>query len=183
MAWTHALAFFIAKGLMDAGVPAALVYAPPSFQAIARTIDAVRADAGHLFSTLHRENPYAEGARRALLDALAAADRKLAEPASDASPAIEIPDLGASSPALVEARELIDEVDGEILALLARRALLSRRAAAAKAELGVGVRDARREALLLDARRRDASRLGLDEAAVGEIFEAVLRFSRKVQGS
>jgi prephenate dehydrogenase len=43
------------------------------------------------------------------------------------------------------------------------------------------VRDARREAALLEARRREAARLGLDPEAVGGIFEAVLRFSRGVQ--
>ena len=35
---------------------------------------------------------------------------------------LAIPDLGAQSPALRETRELIDDVDREIVALLARRA-------------------------------------------------------------
>src|SRR5262249_42835666 len=39
MAMTHALAFFVAKGMIDVGVPTDLVWAPPSFQAIARTIE------------------------------------------------------------------------------------------------------------------------------------------------
>lgn len=183
MASTHALAFFVAKGMIDAGVPVDLAYAPPSFQAIARTIESVRADAGHLFVALHRENPYAADARRSLLDALAAADRGLRDPipAAREAAALAIPHLGACSPALSEARELIDEVDRELLALLARRARLSRRAAEAKAELGAPVRDARREAELLEARRREAERLGLDAGAVGDIFDAVLRFSRQVQ--
>ncbi len=97
--------------------------------------------------------------------------------------ALDIPDLGSASPALGETRELIDEVDRELLALLARRGLLSRRAAAAKAELGMAVRDPRREAELLGARRRDAERAGLDPDAVGDIFEAILRFSRSLQGT
>src|SRR5262249_1923098 len=74
MAWTHALAFFVAKGMLDAGVPTELTFVPPSFQAILYTIAAVRADAGHLFTTLHRDNPYAAEARRALLDALGSVD-------------------------------------------------------------------------------------------------------------
>jgi prephenate dehydrogenase len=183
MAWTHALAFFVAKGMLDAGVPTSLVYVPPSFQAIERTIEAVRGDAGHLFTALHRENPYAGDARRALLDALGDADRKLRDPAADApgSSTLDIPDLGTFSSALGETRELIDDVDRELLSLLGRRALLARRAAAAKAELGLAVRDPRREAALLAARRRDAELLGLDPSAVGAVFEAVLGFSRKVQ--
>jgi prephenate dehydrogenase len=181
MAWTHALAFFVAKGMIDARVPVDLVYAPPSFQAIARTIASVRADAGHLFGALHRENPYAGDARRALLDAMGAADRGLRDPSEPAREALAIPDLGACSTALSEARELIDEVDRELLALLARRARLSRRAAEAKADLGAPVRDARREAALLEARRRQAEQLGLDAGAVADIFDAILRFSRQVQ--
>jgi prephenate dehydrogenase len=182
MAWTHALAFFVAKGMLDAGVPTSLVYVPPSFQAIERTIEAVRSDAGHLFTALHRENPYAADARRALLETLGATDRSLRDPGAGAEEAaLSIPDLGASSPALGETRELIDELDHDILALLARRALLSRRAASAKAELGVAVRDPRREAALLASRRREAEDRGLDPESVGEIFEAVLRFSRKLQ--
>jgi prephenate dehydrogenase len=184
MAYTHALAFFVAKGMLDAGVPVDLAYAPPSFQAIARTVASVRADAGHLYTALHRENPYAAEARHALMDALAKADRSLAGPEAAAAmeQVLAAPDLGAVSPALSEAREMIDDVDREIMALLARRALISRRAAAAKAELGVAVRDARREAELLEARRREAARLGLDPDAVAAIFEAILGFSRKVQG-
>ncbi len=183
MAWTHALAFFIAKGMLDAGVPTNLVYVPPSFQAIERTIDTVRGDAGHLFTALHRENPYAADARRALLDALGGADAKLRDTGADApeSASLAIPDLGACSPTLGETRELIDDLDRDLLSLLARRAVLSRRAAAAKAALGLAVRDPRREAALLSARRRAAALLGLDPEGVGAIFEAVLGFSRKVQ--
>ncbi|HRQ72608.1 MAG TPA: prephenate dehydrogenase/arogenate dehydrogenase family protein [Phycisphaerales bacterium] len=70
MAETHALAFLIAKGLIDirAGEDAAFV--PPSFHAMRAAVDAVRADAGHLFSVIQRDNPHAPAARRALLDAL-----------------------------------------------------------------------------------------------------------------
>lgn len=183
MAWTHALAFFLARGLLDAGVPTEAAFAPPSFQAIARTIELVRADAGHLYGVLQRENPYAADARRALREALDAADARLREPEGDAraEAALTVPDLGAASPVLSRTRALIDEVDRELLELLARRARLSRRAAVAKADLGAPVRDARREAELLDARRRGATQLGLDPESVSEIFEAVLRFSRQLQ--
>jgi prephenate dehydrogenase len=183
MALTHALAFFVAKGMLDAGAPAHLAYAPPSFQGLTRTIEAVRGDAGHLFVALHRENPYAADARRALLNALNAIDRGLADPASSpaATAALSIPDLGACSPDLREARELIDELDRELLALLARRAVLSKRAAAAKAGMGAAVRDPRREAALLEARHIEAQRLGLEPAAVADVFEAILRFSRGLQ--
>jgi len=184
MAFTHALAFFVAKGLLDAGAPSQAPYAPPSFQAIARTIESVRSDAGHLFEALHRENPYAREARHRLLDALTDIDHRLEQAASapkGASPSLAIPNLGAQSPELRETRELIDDLDRQLITLLAQRAQLSRRAARAKAELGRGVYDPQREALLVAARRLTAVELGLDPDSISEIFEAILRFSRRVQ--
>jgi len=180
MAYTQALAFFVSKGMLDAGVPLDAAYAPPSFQAMARTIETVRVDAGHLLATLHRDNPFAAEARRRLLDALTALDQGLARGDATPSPALSIPEP-AGSPQLAETRELIDEIDVALLDLLARRAGLARRAAHAKAELGRGVRDPQREAQLLEDRRRRADELGLDATAVAEIFQAILRFSRRLQ--
>lgn len=190
MAETHAVAFFIAKGMLDAAVGSHVAYAPPSFQAIARTVEVVRSDAGHLFRAIVGENPYAAGTRARLLEALAAVDATLARAGDregpDAPPASEgplsIPDLGATSPALRETRQLIDEIDRELVALLARRAELARRARKAKAELGAGVHDGAREASLLEARRAWAADAGLDGESVEDVFRAVLRFSRRIQG-
>ena len=47
----------------SAGEGAAFV--PPSFKALARPIDAVRSDAGHLFATIQNDNPFAAAARTA----------------------------------------------------------------------------------------------------------------------
>lgn len=185
MAWTHALAFFVAKGMLDAGAPAEAPYAPPSYQGIVRTIDAVRSDAGHLFATLHRSNAYARDARRALIQALTTIDQSLTDPGQDEDEEdpFAIPDLGAQSSDLRETRDLLDVLDRELLEVLARRSVLSARAARAKADIGAPIRDPRREAALLDARRRTAETLGLDPSAVADVFESILRFSRKVQGS
>lgn len=182
MALTHALAFFVAKGLLDAGVPLNAPHAPPSFRRLASAIEAVQVDAGHLFGPLHRRNPFAAPARRRVVEALEALDRILVEPEpARAEPELQIPDLGVHSPELRAARERIDALDGEILSLLARRAELARRAAKAKAEQGFGVTDPARESRLLAVRRQRAEELGLNPDAVEEIFQAVLRFSRAVQ--
>ncbi len=183
MAWTHALAFFVAKGMLDAGAPINAPHAPPSFQALARTVEAARSDAGHLYAALHRENPYAAEARKKLLAALQAADQGLVEPARGAPTApaqLSIP-ASAASPELYEARTLIDELDRELVGMFARRAQLARRAAKEKARMGRPVRDPAREAELLEARRRWAEERGLDPASVTDIFEAILHFSRHVQ--
>lgn len=183
MAWTHALAFFVAKGLLDAGVPVGAPHAPPSFQALARVVEAARADAGHLFSTLHLDNPHAAEARAKLLSALTAADRDLASAlvheAPPPSPLAPSPD--APSPSLGETRALIDDLDRELVGLLARRARLSLRAARDKARLGQPVRDPLREEQLVEARRRWAEARGLEPSGVAQVFEAILSWSRSIQ--
>ena len=183
MASTHALTYFVAKGLLDAGAGEGAPYSPPSFRAIARTLDLVRSDAGHLFAAINRENPFAAELRRRLIDALEAADGQLREvPDAPPAEALSIPALVEVPPALRETRDLIDELDRELIELLARRAKLSRRAGLAKAGAGRGVRDPEREAALLRVRRAWGKERGVDASSVDEIFDAVLRFSRRVQG-
>jgi prephenate dehydrogenase len=182
MAQTHALVFFVAKGMLDAGVPLDSTLAPPSFQRMARVVESIRQDAGHLYSALHRHNPFAAEARRRLIDALGAADRGLESAGQAAGGEVpSIPDLGAQAPELRETRALIDEADEEILELLSRRAALSQQIGRAKAERGWTVADPARERQLLDARRARAAELGLDADAVADIFSAILAFSRSLQ--
>ena len=184
MAHTHALTFFVAKGMLDAGAGMDVPFAPPSFQAISRTIETVRSDAGHLFAAIQRENPFAGEARRQLLEALVQIDRALEASPSDPSPEsarFAIPDLGSRSPELQETRELIDALDRELVGLLARRATLARRAAKAKAELGHPIADPEREARLIAERRSWAGSLELHPDEIDELFRAVLRFSRRAQ--
>jgi prephenate dehydrogenase len=185
MAETHALAYFVAKGMMNSRVQLDSENAPPSSRAMLRTVEAVRSDAGHLFAALHLDNPFAEGVRRRFLDALEEIDRSLREtdPAREAEVTgpMSIPDLGTHSPEIREVRDLIDDVDREIMTLLARRLLLARRAGRAKAELGAGVRDPQREAQLLNDRRSWAETLGLDPDEIAEIFQAVVQYSRRIQ--
>ena len=185
MAHTHALTFFVAKGMLDAGAGMDVPFAPPSFQAISRTIETVRSDAGHLFAAIQRENPFAGEARRQLLEALVQIDQALEAPPADRPPdsaRFAIPDLGARSPELQETRELIDEVwTARWSACLARRVTLARRAGKAKAELGHPIVDPEREARLLAERRAWADALQLDPEGMDELFRAILRFSRRAQ--
>ncbi|MFV1964918.1 MAG: prephenate dehydrogenase/arogenate dehydrogenase family protein [Pirellulaceae bacterium] len=187
MARSHALAFFVAKALMDMGAGEGLSLTPPSFQALARTIELVRTDAAHLFLAIERENPYAAAARQELLDALLRVHSRLESmDGTAASPdetpeGLDIPDLGTHSPELMETRDLIDELDQDLLRLLGRRAQLSRRAGSIKAIHGKSVRDPSRERTLLEFRRQWARELDLEPDAIADIFAAVLRFSRGVQ--
>jgi prephenate dehydrogenase len=185
MATTHALTYFIAKGLLDVGAGAELPFTPPSFHAIARTLEVVQEDAGHLFTALQNENPFAAGAREGLLEALAAIHQSLAEASASGTSGeqLAIPDLGTRSPALQEVRDHIDALDQELVGLLARRTELVLRAGRAKAELKLPIHDPEREAAQLQARRQWAEALDLDAQGVEEVFRAVLRASRSAQGS
>lgn len=184
MATTHALTFFLAKGLLDVGAGAELPFTPPSFHAIQRTLESVREDAGHLFATLQNQNPYAAGARARLLESMESIHQDLAEAVEEGEAALHlaIPDLGTRSPQLQEVRDVIDGLDRELLELLGRRMELARRAARAKAELGTPVLDPAREAKLLEARRSWATELGMDAQGAEDVFRAVLRLSRRSQG-
>lgn len=183
MAEAHALPFFVAKGLLDAGARFESEVVPPSARGIAALLKAVRSDAGHLLGTLNRANPYASELRKEFMEALRALDEALDAPRAEdgPEPGLQIADLGGRSPALREARDLIDDVDGQLLGLLAMRARLSRKAGAAKEALGVGVRDPQREAELRSRRRERAVELGLDPDGVEQIFAAVMRASRAIQ--
>jgi prephenate dehydrogenase len=189
MAHTHALTFFVAKGMIDAGAGMEVPFAPPSFQAIARTIETVRSDAGHLFTAIARENPFAAEARKQLVQALSTIDRALDAQAAardedappDSTGRFAIPDLGERSPELKQAREHIDAVDHEIVRLLAQRAGLSQRAARAKAMIGAPVLDSTREAEVMGARKAWAAELKLDAEAVADVFRAIMTMSRRAQ--
>jgi len=179
MADTHVLAFFVAKALLDVGAEDHPL-APPSFQAMARTIDAVRSDAGHLFSAIQAQNEFASASRRRFLDALHNLDEQLDAPGGPADEQVfAIPDLGARAPDLLQTRDLIDELDRELVALLARRSQLSLRAGRAKGPNAI--RDPGREASMLAERARWAQDCDLDATAVHDVFEAILRSSRTLQ--
>jgi len=187
MAANHALTFFLAKGLLDAGLHLDSPIAPPSAAGIRNSLASVQADAGQLYATLQRANPFAAEVRQKFLEALAAADAALRSPAAagataHAEPAsLRIAESAQTPPQLQQARELIDDLDRELLQLLARRAELSMRAAHAKVDVGRGVRDDARERSVLEQRRQMASDFQLDREAVAEVFQAIMAFSRRHQ--
>jgi prephenate dehydrogenase len=94
---------------------------------------------------------------------------------------VSIPDLGARSPELREARDHIDAIDRDIVHLVARRMELVRRAAKAKAAIGAPVLDGAREAEMLAARGQWARDEKVDPAGVEDLFRAILTLSRRSQ--
>lgn len=187
MALTHAMAFFIARGLLDLGVGDDLRWTPPSFAALAASIAAVRADAGHLFHAIQRENPYAAATRGRLIEALGNIDRQLATlPVHAELVEPGIPNSGFPTQAPGDIRELIDELDLELIALLQRRCELSARAAHAMpapdaCTLDANMHDAGREAALLHARGRWAELKGLPAESMQAVFRQVLDMSLHLQ--
>ncbi len=182
MANTHALAFFVAKGLLEAGSGQGVPFAPPSFQALSHVIASVQEDAGHLFVPIESQNPYAAEAREKLLDALTRTHRQLAD-ATATREDMAIPTSSEPTSELLETRGLIDDLDEELVDLLARRTQLSRRAARVKAKKGKAVQDPAREKEVLSRRKAWAAERGLDGSGVSDVFEALMRFSRAEQRS
>lgn len=180
MAQTHALAFFVAKGLLEAGVGEGVPFAPPSFQALKQVIESVRADAGHLFVPIESQNPYAAEAREKLMDAFSKIHHQLAD-VTAASADMGIPTVMEPTPELLKNRGLIDELDEELVALLARRAQLARRVGAEKEKKGKAVQDPGREKEVLSKRGDWAKDLGLGVEGISDVFQAVMRFSRAEQ--
>jgi prephenate dehydrogenase len=179
MAYTHALTYFMAKGMLDIGLEERMAGAPPSFRAMTETIEAVRSDAGHLFSAIHRQNPFAGEARRRLLQALEAIDEQISESAVDLD---IVPTLhGEALVELYKTRTHIDAVDRELINLLGRRAKLSMRAGSVKNRMGREIHDPDREAELLEARRLWGQEVDVDQQAIDDIFADVLRFSKRLQ--
>jgi prephenate dehydrogenase len=180
----HALTFFVAKGMLDVGEDSLSEEGPPSVRAMARVVDSVRSDAGHLFLAISRNNPYAEEARTDLIEALGRVHAQIAaaeESDSAEDPPIRIPDLGDRAPELRELRAVIDDLDLELIQLLGRRARLARGAGRIKASHGHGVRDPVREKALIADRREWARMEGLDPDAVDRVFRSVVRLSRGAQ--
>ena len=185
MARTHALGFLIAKAFIDLGIGSEPESVPPSFRGISATIESVREDAGHLFTAILRDNPFAAGARREFLDALTHLDEELSHPTTDAGesaqPEFSIPDFGGRSPDLVEVRDLIDDVDRRVVELLVQRQDLSKRAGHIKRQAGRPVRDTVREEALLAERAGWARSGGLDADGTLKVFRAILAQSRARQ--
>jgi prephenate dehydrogenase len=182
MAHTHALTFFVAKGMIDAGTGLEVPFAPASFKALARTIEIVRSDAGHLFVAIQRENPFASEARGELLKALEEIheqlERQPPEPGAPEAGRMAIPTPEAGPRQSAEYREHLEQIDRELMGLLARRAQLAQRTARAEAEEagpGSGLESAES---LLAKRRAWASELGLEEAEVEAFFRAILHVQR-----
>ncbi len=190
MARTHAMAFFLAKGLLALDVDGPVPFSPPSFKAMSRTVETVRWDAGHLFAAIQLENPHATSTRRRFMDALQNIDDELdaaakappgAERTQTATDSLAIPGLGDASPDLLETRALIDELDEALVVLMGRRVQLARLAGEAKAAQGRRVLDADRERAMLEDRRRWGALHDLDPEGVGDVFEALMRQSRIAQ--
>ena len=94
---------------------------------------------------------------------------------------LEIPDWGEQAPELRETRELIDDVDRQLVRLLGQRMQISRRVGKIKAEHGKLVRDVEREQALLAKRKEWACEYGLDPEAVSGLYDAILQSSRTLQ--
>lgn len=169
MAETHALACFVAQGMIESSMTRAFPFVPPSFEAMAKMIDAVRSEAAHLLSAIATQNPFAASARLRLMDSLKSLNNQFIEQAQP------------NEASLIEIRRSIDAVDRQLVSLLGRRADLAKQVAAVKVRDGQEILDSSREAEVLRERREWCSQLGLDPEAIENIFKTVMHFSKDIQ--
>jgi chorismate mutase-like protein len=84
---------------------------------------------------------------------------------------------------LAALRRSFDDIDARLLQLLAERAQLAVAAGRVKRAAGLPIVDDVREADAARTRRIQAGALGIDPALVDEVFAAIVRHSRRVQGA
>ena len=82
---------------------------------------------------------------------------------------------------LRDCRNAIEVVDRRIVALLAQRVTLGLRAAAAKRDAGLPLKDKAREAAVIESAVAEAQTHQLPAKAVKKIFEQIVDMSRRVQ--
>jgi chorismate mutase / prephenate dehydrogenase len=89
----------------------------------------------------------------------------------------------ATPDALALLRGQIDQLDRQVLELLARRMDVVKQVASVKRAEGVQIRDFERERELLDERRRCAEQLGLPPGPVESIYRQIMLASRDYQAA
>jgi chorismate mutase len=87
---------------------------------------------------------------------------------------------------LAEHRRKIEEIDSEIIQLIARRLQEAKRIFRAKRVVGLEISDPEQETLVLRRAMDSATELGLDAGAIREIFAILIAMSlekqRELQG-
>ncbi|HVE80982.1 MAG TPA: chorismate mutase [Candidatus Dormibacteraeota bacterium] len=78
-------------------------------------------------------------------------------------------------------REQIDEIDQQIITLLAKRHIISQKIGEIKSSTGQSVYDPQREKEMLKQQRALADKLQLEPEFITEIYQIILQASKKVQ--
>lgn len=78
-------------------------------------------------------------------------------------------------------REQIDELDSQLVAILAQRSALTRKVGEFKSKTGLPIYVPSREAQLLDSRKAQAKEVGLSESLIEDVLRRVMRESYQTQ--
>ncbi len=163
MAKSQALVHFLGRGLASLKLKEQDLYTP-DYEALRRIDSVVNNDTWELFFDMQRLNPYTKTMRKSLLKKLRELNHSIDTPNS-----------------IPSARKAIDEIDQELMALLAQRMDLSRFIGTLKEQSGTPVFDPKREAELAKLHRHFAETYGLDPVFVDLLFERIFSYSRTVQ--
>jgi len=99
------------------------------------------------------------------------------------APRVTDVDMDKTLPPLPELRAQLDDIDRQVLELLARRMEIVGAVARYKRATNKQIRDASREEQLLLSRRAAAAKLGLDPEAIESIYRQILTASRDHQAA
>ncbi len=82
---------------------------------------------------------------------------------------------------LQDFRKRLDEIDNELISLLAKRIMIAKEIGKWKASQGLEIRDPEREAQLREKLTHLGSNMGLSQELIQDLFGRILEESRKVQ--
>lgn len=164
MAPSQALVHLIGRALGGLNLrPQAI--ATPDYASLLHVQDMVSRDTWQLFFDMQEKNPFTRGLREKFIKNLGDLDFKTA----------------LHNPNLNNLRRQIELLDKNLILLLARRQKLSLRIGGVKKTRGLKIRDVQREKQLAAMHKKFSQRTGANPQLASQIFEAIIKASRRAQ--
>ena len=164
MANSQALIHFIGRGIENLNLRPQKI-ATKDYESLLHIKDMVVHDSRRLFFDMHNFNPFAKKLRKKLLSNLREVEFRMQTEAKD----------------LNSLRNVINNIDGEIIQLLSNRFKIAKYIGQLKNTVGKKIFDADREKKLAKDHERLGRRLNINQRLLNEIFNLVIKESKKLQ--
>jgi chorismate mutase len=167
MATVHGLTFFVAHSLKDMGLHSQKL-ATPSFKKLLSLAELERRHSLDLFKTIQEGNPFAEQIRSQFADEVD-------------NLSVLVAAGGKDDDVLSQPRKKIDEIDRQVVKLLALRSKIVTEVAEIKRQNNLKTHQEDRYQKLLDRLHKLAIEQGLDEGMITEIWDVIHVYSKQQQ--